>query len=145
VCPTTSPARRIVSTWADDLISTPRSSSPIAGSGAFARQRREHPCGDVVDGTNAVYPDQQAALVVLAEQRGRLVEIDLLSVPDDLLGVVTSAAGPCPVEQPDDQLLGVDRERYDGVDALAEVGQDRIEGLDLVNRPRVPIQHKPRR
>src|SRR5215210_9480036 len=46
--------------------------------------------GDILDRPRGVHPAQQAALAVVADQRGGLVGVDLEPVPDRLLAVVVA-------------------------------------------------------
>ena len=63
----------------------------LSGAQIARVERSEDSCGDLVDGSESVDLDQQPALVEHLEQRRRLALVDLLAVPDGLLGVVDAA------------------------------------------------------
>src|SRR3954451_937726 len=92
VSPTTRPAARIVSTCAGVLISTPRSRNTrrrLGGAGAVElAEHAEHPGRHLVDRPHAVDPHEQAALLVDLDERGGLLGVHLLAVPEDVLRVV---------------------------------------------------------
>ena len=84
-------------------------------------QRVDDPSADLVGVAHAVDLDQQAPAAVDLEQRGGLVGVDLLAVPDDLFGVVGAAAGLGALEQALDELFGIDDELDHAVELGAEL------------------------
>src|SRR3954452_18936777 len=120
VSPTSRPATRIFSICSGVLISTPRSRNPMASlfhahgldypsASLTARpplrlghglERVEDPLGDLVDLAGAVDLDEQVAIAVHLDQRLGLVGVPLLATPDHLFGVIRTALGLRPLQQP---------------------------------------------
>src|SRR4051812_5358321 len=90
VRPTTRPARRMSAICSGDLIWIPRSRRPNATSPSalgYDVQGVEDALGDVLDVTHAVHLEQRPPLAVDADQRLRLLGVELLAAADDVLGV----------------------------------------------------------
>src|SRR6195952_5230760 len=146
VSPTRSPATRILAIWSGVLISTPRSRKPIASHSALVDvlEGLEDPLGDLVDLTHAVDLDEQAAVTVDLDQRLGLLEVELLTAADDVLGVVGATVGLGTREQALDELLAVDGEHDHGVEGVTSVLDHPVELLHLRERARVAVEQEPR-
>src|SRR3954467_4289030 len=87
VSPTTSPARRMASTWSV-LLYWIRSRPSTPGSSAARVERGHQAGGHVVALAHAVHPHEQCALAVHVGERRGLLRVDGQPAPDDVLGVV---------------------------------------------------------
>src|SRR5215213_5405829 len=99
---TTRPALRMRRIWSA-VLSSIRSLTDASADGRL--QGRGQPAGDVVHGPHAVHLHQQPALAIDVDERGGLLEVDLLAPADHLRGVVGPALLDGPLVQPAHDLL----------------------------------------
>src|SRR3954452_6306017 len=90
VRPTTSPAWRMRAISASDLIWITPLLSPQPARLSKGSQRGDGAVGHVVDRAHGVDAHEDARLGVVADQRGRLLVVDLQPVPDRLGHVVVA-------------------------------------------------------
>src|SRR4051794_34966579 len=104
----------------EETTSTSGRRLPVAVTGlvvGLVGERVHRPVGDLLDRSDRV--DTHSDVAVVLDQRLGLGAVDLLPVPDGLLGVVRATAGGEAL----DELLVVDLEHDHGVEALAELIQ----------------------
>src|SRR5690349_22922832 len=142
VRPTTSPAARIRSIWSGVLISTPRSRNTERSALVDVRHGVEDPLGDLVHVADPVDLAEQAPAAVDLDERLGLLGVDLLAPPDDVLRVVAAPLGLRARGEPADQLVGVDGEDDDGVEAVTGEPDHPVELLDLVEGARVAVEQE---
>src|SRR4051812_7830618 len=106
-------------------------------------QPGEDPRGDLVDLAESVDLEQHAAVAVHCHYRLRLALVDLLAVPDGLLGVIGAALLESALAKPAHDLFAVGEKPDDGIQRLAVGGEQRIEVLHLVGRAGVAVEQEP--
>src|SRR3954454_10901444 len=121
VSPTTRPAARMTSICVRVLSSTPRSRNTRRPGSALldGGEGVQDALGDLVDVTGPVDLAEQPTAPVDLDQRLGLLEVQLLAAADHVLGVVGATLGLRPGGQSPDQLVGVDGDADDGVEAVA--------------------------
>src|ERR687886_1816836 len=139
---TTRPAARM-SRICSALLSSIRSLTVVrVPSAARRRQGRREAPRDPVDVAHAVDLHEEAALPVDVHERGRLLDVHVLAVPDDIFGVVGPALELGPALQALDDLVLVDGELDDGVEPRVVRGQHRVERADLRDVAGVAVEHE---